>query len=37
MEATAQEKLIQFIMGLTDEECKKIVAYLTQENMKRGA
>lgn len=34
MEASAQEKLIQFIHSLTDEECELIVAYLTQENKK---
>ena len=26
-----QEKLIQFIHNLTDEECEKIVTYLMQE------
>ena len=31
MEESAQEKLIQFIHSLTDEECETIVAYLTQE------
>jgi hypothetical protein len=34
MELTAQEKLIQFIHNLTDEECKQIVSFLTRENTK---
>ena len=37
MEMTAQEKLIQFIHGLTDEECERIVSFLTKENMKEEA
>ena len=37
MELTAQEKLIQFIHSLTDEECKIIVSFLMQENMKGEA
>lgn len=37
MEMTMQEKLIQFIHNLTDEECKMIVAYLTQEDTKQEA
>lgn len=32
MEMTMQERLIQFINDLTDEECEMIVSYLTQEN-----
>ena len=32
MEMTMQEKLIQFINNLTDEECEMIVAYLTEQN-----
>ena len=32
MDATAQEKLIQFIHSLTDAECEKIVSYLMQED-----
>ena len=32
METTAQEKLIQFIHRLTDEECERIVSFLAQEN-----
>lgn len=28
METTKQEKLIQFIHSLTDEECKLIISYL---------
>ena len=31
MEMTMQEKLIQFINNLTDEECEMIVSYLMQE------
>ena len=27
---TMQEKLIQFILGLTDEECEMIVSFLQQ-------
>lgn len=34
MELTAQEKLIQFIHSLTDEECKLIISLLAQENTK---
>ena len=34
METTAQEKLLQFIRNLTDEECEIIVSYLTKENTK---
>ena len=33
---TAQEKLIQFIHSLTDEECQLIVAYLAQEDSTIG-
>ena len=38
MEMTMQERLIQFITNLTDEECEMIVSYLTQEdaNAKQG-
>ena len=36
MELTAQEKLIQFIHSLTDEECRTIVAFLTQEDSTIG-
>jgi hypothetical protein len=36
MELTAQEKLIQFIHSLTDEECQMIVAFLTQEDSTIG-
>ena len=38
MEMTMQERLIQFINDLTDEECEMIVSYLTQEdaNAKQG-
>jgi hypothetical protein len=32
MELTTQEKLIQFIHSLTDEECERIVSFLTQES-----
>lgn len=32
MELTAQEKLIQFIHNLTDEECERIVSFLAQGN-----
>lgn len=31
METTMQEKLIQFILNLTDEECEMIVSHLMQE------
>lgn len=34
MEMTMQEKLLQFIHNLTDEECEKIVSYLMQEDTK---
>ena len=30
-----QERLIQFINNLTDEECEIIVSYLAQENAKQ--
>ena len=35
METTMQERLIQFINSLTDEECETIVSYLMQENVKQ--
>ena len=36
MELTAQERLIQFIHNLTDEECKLIVSFLMQEGRTIG-
>ena len=37
MEMTMQEKLIQFILNLTDEECAMIVSHLMQEDTKPEA
>jgi hypothetical protein len=31
METTMKERLIQFILSLTDEECDMIVSHLMQE------
>ena len=35
MEMTMQERLIQFINDLTDEECEMIVSYLMQADAKQ--
>jgi hypothetical protein len=37
MEMTMQEKLIQFIHNLTDEECEMIVFFLMQEEANQEA
>ena len=34
METTMQEKLIQFILNLTNEECDMIVSHLMQDDTK---
>lgn len=36
MEETAQERLMQFIHSLTDEECKMIVSFIENEKYTIG-